>query len=414
VKRGIIAGLGFLAVFFLAAVAVYPQQQQSKILKDLASEEKEYTVETVAGASVYKLPLIGKINVKEAELFPHYRPKKKAAGWLHAYAEAPTPTLCVLMIEEIPPHSNKLIGRKETGAYTFLGVSGKGYVEFRDDASKPGKGFVWEEKSFFYKPFASWYGFANPFDKPARIVTLGCHLDHDIINPYLGNRIRTVRDLEIPGERRTKMTDDTVIENLDWAAILKMAEPSSSPHVEIAKRGDANTVQVTQSTAPFDVARMEWPIYFFKLRADEGWRGVNAEPARDMNIRSLFNVFEEMPPHSSEIGHKHGGGLWFVCLKGKGYMGMRATTKSSEARLYWGEWDMWVMPWMTAAGTWHSHANPYDEPARFMGLRGPVLEEDAILDASREMIHMETGDGVNTGSPDNVFRKRGEAPQEGK
>ena len=397
-RRVLIATLGTLILIFLAVVANHAQQQQSsKILKDLADEEQDTTVETVAGASVYKLPLIGKINVRDAKLFPHYRPKKAAAGWLHAYAEAPTPTLCVLLLEEIPPHSNKLIGRRESGAYTFLGVSGKGYVEFRDEVTKPGKGFIWEGKSFFYKPFSSWYGFANPFDKPARIATLGCHLDHDIINPYLGNRIRTVRDWVIPGERRNKMADDTVVENVDWAAVQKLAAPSTSPNLEIVKRGDANTVQVHQTTAPFDVARMEWPIYFFKLRADEGWRGVNAEPARDMGIRSLFNVFEEMPPHSSEIGHKHGGGLWFVCLKGKGYMGMRATVKSPEARLYWGEWDMWVMPWMTAAGTWHSHANPYDEPARFMGLRGPVLEEDAILNGALDMVHMETGDGVNTG-----------------
>ena len=36
----------------------------------------------MAGAAVYKLPLISKVTPRTLELFPHYKPLRAAAGWL--------------------------------------------------------------------------------------------------------------------------------------------------------------------------------------------------------------------------------------------------------------------------------------------------------------------------------------------
>ena len=205
-------------------------------LEKLIAREEKPAIDIVAGATVYKMPLIGKINVHDVKLFPHYKPQRAAAGWQHAYLEPASPTLCTMLVEEIPPHSMKLIGRKDTGSYAFIAITGKGYTEFRADATKPGKGIVWSSKDYFYMPFGSWFGHANPFDEPARLLTSVCHLaKDDILNPMLG-RTRTVPEFMFPGERRDRVAEDDVVENVDWTAI-KSAKLSGSGKMDIVKRG---------------------------------------------------------------------------------------------------------------------------------------------------------------------------------
>jgi hypothetical protein len=382
-------------------------------LKELMKKEKP-TIERVAGAAVYKLPLISKVSPRTLELFPHYKPRRAAAGWLHAYIEPATPTACSALVEEIPPHTTKLVGRTDTGYYSFFAVSGKGYTEFRADPSKPGKGVVWGPNDLFHMPWGEWYGHANPFDEPARIVTFMCHLDHnDLLNPYLA-RTRTVPEFTFVGERRDPVPDDLVEENVDWNAVKRMST-LPAPKYEVVTRGPAKTpvFQGHIGTA-LDMGRMEWPLFYKIIRGQEGWRGGHEEPGDDIGWRSYFTVLEEISPKSSEIGHKHGGGLWFLVTKGKGYMALRASIDAPEARINWSEGDMWVMPWMTGAGTWHSHANPYDEPARFITAGQVIWDNDGLLNGKISRVYHISGDGVNDSAPDNVFRKRGEAPAEGR
>jgi len=382
-------------------------------IEEIKQSEKP-TIDRVAGAAVYKLPLIAKVTPRTLELFPHYKPQRAAAGWKHAYVEPATPTACSMMVEEIPPHTTKLVGRADTGYYSFFGVLGKGYTEFRNDPAKPGKGVVWGANDLFHKPWGVWYGHANPFDEPARIVTFMCHLDHDdLLNPFLG-RTRTVPEFRFVGERRDPVPDDFTETNVDWNAVRKQERLAPAKY-EIITRGPAKTPVFQSHTAEaLDMHGMEWPLFYKIIRGQEGWRGGHEEPASDIGWRSYFTVLEEIAPHSSEIGHKHGGGLWFIITRGRGYMALRASVDSPEARINWSEGDMWVMPWMTGAGSWHSHANPYDEPARFITAGQVIWDNDGLLDGTIERVYHISGDGVNDSNPDNVFRKRGETPAEGK
>ena len=385
------------------------QQNQSESLKEAIQSEKP-TVETVAGASVYKFPLIFKVNPRKLKLFPHYKPARAALGWTHAFLEPTTPTACPVIVEEIPPHTTKLVGRMDTGYYIFFGLSGKGYTEFRQDPSKPGTSVVWQNKDYFYKPYGQWYGHANPFDEPARIMTFICHLGKDDwLNPYI-SRTRTVQEQIFPGERREPPPADITVSNVDWPTVLKKAASPGSADMDIVTRGAAKipVFQGRNGGAPFNMGRMEWPLFYKKIRGQEGWRGGHVEPGPEMGYRAYFDVLEEIAPHSSEIGHKHGAGFWFIAVKGKGYIALRATVDSPETRIDWEDGDMWVMPWMTAAGTWHSHANPYEEPARFITSGQPIWDNDGLLDGTIPRVFHDSGDGVDDKNPDYIFRKKDE------
>ncbi len=394
---------------------VYGQAQPITKLADLIDIEK-LAIERVAGAVVYKMPLISKINVRDMQLFPHYKPNRAAAGWTHAYIEFPTPTTARVWVEEIPPRTFKLIGRRDTGMYVFMGVSGKGYTEFRDDVKKPGKGVVWTSGERFYMPFDSWYGHANPFDEPARILVFAQHMDDgDILNPYIG-KTRTVPEQTFPGERRAPIPEDDVIENFNWDTAIKKVEQESLDlqTLNIDRRGPARTVVYKASLgATLNVSSVELPFHHKKLRAKTGWKGIHIDPAPDLGHRAHFTNLQEIPPHSEEIGHKHSGGVWFMGVRGRGYTALRATADSPETRVYWGKWDLWCLPWFTAAGTWHSHANPYDEAARFMG-EDVSWDNDGLLNARVDRVVHFAADGVGFGTPDKVFRQAGEAPPENK
>src|ERR1051326_6786965 len=113
-RAGVLVGVGLILGLLIQNVANYARGQgreaQSDTLKELIKKEKP-TIERVAGAAVYKLPLISKVTPRTLELFPHYKPLRAAADWLHAYVEPATPTACSALVEEIPPHTTKLVGR---------------------------------------------------------------------------------------------------------------------------------------------------------------------------------------------------------------------------------------------------------------------------------------------------------------
>jgi hypothetical protein len=406
---------GVAASVFAAVGYVYVQHQEdAAALKELSRLETESVVEKVAGASVYKLPAISKMNLRKMKLFDHYKPLRAAAGWTHAFIEFPTPSEARVWVEEIPPRTTKLIGRTGTGMYLFTGISGKGYTEWRDPAkmSAPGQGTVWNPGDRFYVRFGSWYGHANPFDQPARILTIAFHLDdNDILNPYLGTT-RTVPEMTFPGERRDPVPPDTVVEELDWKTVMAGANKSfEAEKLEIERRGPSKTVTfLTPGGAVFNMIRNELPASHKKLRSDDGWKGIHLDAAYDLGYRALFTNLQEIPPGSKEVGHKHGGGVWWIGLKGKGYMALRATSDSPEARIDWEPYDLWYMPWMTAGGTWHSHANPYQEPARIMG-SSVVWDDDGLLDGRIDRVRHFAADGVGYGAPDKIFKPRTSPPK---
>ena len=401
---------GLAASIFAVVGSGYVQQEDKRALGELAKFETESVVEKVAGASVYKLPAISKINVRTMSLFDHYKPKRAAAGWKHAFIEFPTPSEARVWVEEIPPRTLRLVGRPDTGMYVFIGVSGKGYTESRNpaDLNTPGQGTVWRPGDRFYVPFGSWYGHANPFDEPARILVIAFHLDdNDIINPYLGTT-RTVPEMIFPGERRDPVPEDTVLENVDWKAVVERAEKGSfeAETLEVERRGPAQTVTfISPVGTVFNMVRSELPSSHKKLRADDGWKGIHLDAAHSLGYRALFTNLQEIPPHSKEVGHKHGGGVWWFGLRGKGYMALRATSDSPESRIDWEPFDLWYMPWMTAGGTWHSHANPYEEPARIMG-SSVVWDDDGLLDGRIDRVRHYAADGVGFGAPDKIFKER--------
>ncbi|MBI3941208.1 MAG: hypothetical protein HY315_10270 [Acidobacteria bacterium] len=409
-RIGFAIGFGLLSLVLVGAQA----QQAPTSVEELEKLEKESSmVETVAGASVYKMPLISKINVRNMQLFPHYKPRRKESGWTHAYIEFATPTTARIWVEEIPPRSFKLIGRRDTGMYVFLGVTGKGYTEFRDDPLKPGTGIVWDSGDRFYMPFGAWYGHANPFDQPARILVFAHHLGEDMDNPFLG-RTRTVPEQIFPGERRDPVPEDTVIEIGNWQATLAQVQKraESNKTMDMERRGPAATlvfkVGLGDALNPF---KQELPSHHKKLRAKTGWKGVHIDPGPEMGHRAHFTNLQEIPPRSQEIGHKHGGGIIFLGVKGRGYTALRATTDSPEARIPWGEWDLFQLPWLTAAGTWHSHANPYDDqPARFMG-ESISMDDDGLLNAKAGNVVHFAADGVGFGAPDKIFKEKADAPE---
>ncbi len=309
-RATLLMGFGVLVGLVIGSLSNYGQEQDARMqnLAEVIKKEKP-TVERVAGAAVYKLPLISKASPRTMELYPHYKPLRAAAGWTHAYLEPATPTVCSALVEEIPPHTMKLVGRADTGYYSFVGVSGKGYTEFRTNPAKPGKGVVWHPNELFHNPYGGWYGHANPFDQPARIITFMCHLDHnDIMNPYIG-RTRTVPEFTFIGERRDPVPEDSVEDNVDWKAVEKLVT-QPPPKLDIVTRGPAKTpVFEGHVGGAFDMGKMEWPLFYNTTRGAEGGRVGQEEPADEMGWRSYFTVLEEIPPHSSEIGHKHGGGL---------------------------------------------------------------------------------------------------------
>ncbi|MBI3940905.1 MAG: hypothetical protein HY315_08725, partial [Acidobacteria bacterium] len=347
----------------------------------------------VEGAHVYKMPLISKINIRDMELFPHYKPKRAAAGWKTAYVEFATPSMYRIWVEEIPPHTTKLIGRADSGLYVFIGISGKGYTEIRDPdkLDKPGQGVVWGPFDRFYMPVGSWYGHANPFDKPARILISSIHIDGDITNPYLG-RIRTVPEQRLAGERSDPVPEDLVIENVDWPAALKQAELRAGS-MKTLRRGPAKQFIVQGGLGgTVNAQNFELPSSHMRQRAADGWKAAHLEAGDEMYYRGMRDPWHELPPHSREIGHKHGGGLVFMGLKGHGYMALRATADSPEAKVTWGEFDIWMLPYLSPGGTWHSHCNPSDEPARWSTIDGALID-DRLLDARVDRILWEAGDG---------------------
>ncbi|MBI3941207.1 MAG: hypothetical protein HY315_10265 [Acidobacteria bacterium] len=400
---------------WLMALSLLQAQQANEIttVDELEKLEKQTAaVERIAGAAVYKMPLISKINLRDMELFPHYKPKRAQAGWAHAYIEFPTSTQARVWVEEIPPRSLKLIGRRDTGLYVLMGVLGKGYAESREDPKKPGAGVVWKSGDRFFIPFGAWYGLANPFDQPARIVIFSQHLGSDMFNPFI-RRTRSVPEQAFPGERREPVPEDEVIEGINWESAIAEAEKRTGATVNLERRGPAATLTFRPAAGQMmNPVGLEMPAHHKKLRAKTGWKGIHIDPAPEMGHRAYFSNLQEIPPQSQEIGHKHGGGVWFMGVKGKGYTALRATTDSPEARIPWGPWDLFCMPWMTAAGTWHSHANPYaDQPARFMTMGAVVTDEDGLLNAKVQRVVHFAADGVGFGAPDKIFKQKADAPE---
>ncbi len=371
---------------------VFTEAELAEVM-ELLEWEKKVAVESVVGARVYKMPLISKINIRDMELFPHYKPKRAAAGWTHAFIEFPTPSIKRIWVQEIPPQSYTLIGRPDTGQYVFLGVSGKGYTEFRNEneLDKPGQGVVWGSYDRFYMPYGSWYGHANPFDEPARILIVEAHLGRDLTNPFLRG-IRTVPEQVLPGERRRPVPEDVVIEDVNWEAAIEQAGRRTGDFITL-RRGPARVFVVQGLVGgTVNVRGFELPSSHFRQRAADGWKAAHLEPADELNYRGLRSPWHELPPHAREMGHKHGGGATFLGLRGRGYMALRATADSPEARINWGEWDLWMLPWLSPGGTWHSHGNDNDEPARWCTVGG-ALVDDRLLDARIDRIRWEAGDG---------------------
>jgi len=100
--------------------------------------------------------------------------------------------------------------------------------------------------------------------------------------------------------------------------------------------------------------------HYMSLRAQEGWRYAYI----DLGYK-LTNpiIVEEIPAEASRlVGRKPLGERVYIILEGKGYTEIRKDTDIAVKKIYWEKDDVFMVPY----GYWVGHANPFEQPARFI------------------------------------------------
>ena len=149
-----------------------------------AQSQGEVTVRDFDGVKIYHVPYGQKIETTRIKLYPHYLPLRAEQGWTYALIDVGYKLTNPIMVEEIPGGADSLIGRKPFGERAYIALNGSGYTEIRKDSQTPAvRKIHWKKGDAFTAPFGYWVGHANPYDQPARLLTLGATLSNDLLDP---------------------------------------------------------------------------------------------------------------------------------------------------------------------------------------------------------------------------------------
>lgn len=343
-KFGAMFGTFFLGILFIADISGATEKKQSELLAEKFDK-----------VMIYRLPYARKISATNIKLFPHYMPLRSGQGWTYALIDLGYKMTNPVMIEKIPGRANYLIGRKPFGERAYIALAGKGYTEIRKDPQIPGKKIYWEKGDAFTAPYGYWVGHANPYEHPARILSMGVALTNDLINP----------DIEMASDRPKLPYVLNILPFEQDDLIAEKIEPQSSPPPEPVKPSKEikhHTVYQTTWGTKVNLDKLKTLKHHFLKRAKAGWKSAHLELGG--RILNHF-VIQDMPPNTIEVGHKHGKEVVFLALKGKGTIAFREETDSPENKISWEAGDLFCLPWKRE-GIWHAHSNPYQEPARFM------------------------------------------------
>jgi len=328
------------------------------IISPAKGEEIEVCAREYDGVMIYRLPYAEKINITKIILYSHYMPLRAKQGWTYAFIDLGYKMTNPVIVEEIPGGAGNLIGRRPFCETVYIVLKGKGYTEIRKDAKTPGKGIYWEKGDAFTAPYGYWVGHANPYDHPARILSLGVAITNDLLNPDIemaANRPKLPYVLNLLSYEQ----DDTYAGKVKPKPWVWPSEKTLKPLEEIK----GYTVYRTTWGASVNLDTLKTLRHHFFQRATAGWKSCHIELGG--RILNWF-VVQDMPPKTIEIGHKHGGEVVFLGLKGRGSMAFKEDEGSPESRIYWGPGDLFCLPWASAGQIWHVHSNPYDEPARLL------------------------------------------------
>lgn len=333
--------------------------------------------ETVRGAAVYEMTKVAnwKLNIQKVSIPAHHNVEKKKAGWKGVYLGQTRPFLYVLL-EEIPAGSPSVIGAVHTGEITILAVKGEGYTEVRSSQGKLDKRINWRAGDLFAVPYGSWVGHANLSPEECRLLTIRVStiaFSEEMENPFMAGKL-----LAVPPDDGAEAKDNVV--TMDPTEVQRVKKGiAPPPHMRTERRGWEGFKPLFYVGTPGDIVNLrddEAPLFHLAKRAADGWRAFHVDPG----LKLVRYLLHEIPPNSKEIGHKHGGGLLFYVLKGKGYMAYRAedTDVGPLQRVDWEEGDLYLMPWLTKTGTWHSRRNPFTDVARNVAF--DITMDDEILD----------------------------------
>lgn len=311
------------------------------------------------GAKVYRVPFYQAINVMKAELFPHNDPLKREHNWKVAYLDLGY-MMSHAFVEEVPARSQEVIGQKLLAEVNYVVTSGEAIVVHRKPDNTERR-FTVRQGDIFFIPYGHWVGFANVSSEPMRmmgwlIAMVPSMMDQDrrLVDedglrpevPFLADYLR-YQQAEGPATSLGPLPANASFAGRGMPPINKKA---------------AFTVYEPEWGEPINMGTLEAPVHHFPKRAAEGWRDAHLE----MGGRAINNfIIQEEKPSVIEIGHKHGGDVFFYGLIGQGYIAMRPQEDSKERRVFWDVGDLFVLPRVNG-GVWHAHANPTSERNRLI------------------------------------------------
>jgi len=320
-------------------------------------QEIEVRAREYNGVMIYRVPYNEKINTTKIKLYPHYMPLRAKYGWTYVFVDLGHKLTNPVIVEEIPVRANHLIGKRLFGERAYIVLEGKGYTEIRKDPKTPGKGIYWEKGDAFTAPHGYWVGHANPYGHSARILSFGVTLTNDILNP----------DIEMATDRPKLpyLLHLLPYEEDDVDAGEVGPKPPGWPFKKTLEPLQEFKTKVYRTTwgTSVNLYTLKTSRHLFPTRAAAGWKSAHIElGGRVLN----WFIIQDLPPMTIEIGHKHGGEVIFLGLKGRGTMAFREKVGSPpESKIYWGPGDLFCLP-QKPRGVWHSHSNPYAEPARLL------------------------------------------------
>jgi cupin superfamily acireductone dioxygenase involved in methionine salvage len=316
-------------------------------------------VHDVDGAKIYRVPFYRAINVINAELFPHHDALKKQHNWKVAYLDLGY-MICHALVEEVPPNTTEIVGQKLLAEINYVVIAGEGIVVHRKPDGTERRLAV-KEGDIFFIPYGHWVGLANPAATSLRVMGWMVAMfpslmdqDRELVDedglrpavPYVSDYVRYQRT-EGAATSAGQVTKDMKLDQRGAMPVNKKA---------------AFTVYEPEWGRPINMSTLEAPPHHFPKRAEEGWRDAHLE----MGGRAINNfIIQEEAPSFKEIGHKHGGDVFFYGLRGKGYIAMRPEVDSPERRVFWGVGDLFVLP-RVKGGVWHAHGNYTDEQNRLI------------------------------------------------
>jgi hypothetical protein len=349
-------------------------------------EPSAIRVQDFDGVKVYRVPFYQAINVIKAELFPHHDPVKNQHNWKVAYVDLGY-MISHAYVEEIPAKSPDVLGQKLLAEVNYVVVAGEGLVVHRKPDNTE-KQILVREGDIFFIPYGHWVGFANASDRPLRVMG------------WLVAMFPALMDQD-----RKLVDEDGLRPEIPWVTdyvrYQKMEGPASArpvSEIRLAERGRppmnkkaAFTVYEPDWGTPINMGTLEAPPHHFPKRAAEGWRDAHLE----MGGRAINNfIIQEEAPSFKEIGHKHGGDVFFYGLVGQGYIAMRQEVDSPEKRIFWGPGDLFVLPRVNG-GVWHAHANYTGEHNRLIYTppdMGRTLEDPYQLRYIKDWVEDSKGD----------------------